>query len=153
MKQQSEAIAAHQMIEMIEEPKKEAKMKNNCYVKAAAMLGVIQIICGFIALGIFINGIVFHNGSFFSFDNSILIFILFFVSGMLVLGKAYSGKKWLASVLHSPEGRCPSNTQEVCLKRTPTNLRIIQPTRRILDWWKTARNVYPNNYRTYHLIK
>ena len=93
MKQQSDAIAAHQVIQMIEEPKKEAKMKNNCYDKAATLLGVIQIICGFIALGVFINGIVFHNSSFFSFDKSILISILFFVSGMLVLGKAYSGNK------------------------------------------------------------
>ena len=92
MKQQSEATAAHSVIQ-IEESKNEAKIINNCYVKAATVLGVVQIICGFIALGIFINGIVFHNGSFFSFDNSILIFILFFVSGMLVLGKAYSGNK------------------------------------------------------------
>ena len=51
MKQQSEATATHSVIQMIEEPKKEAKMKNNCYVKAATVLGVIQIICGFIALG------------------------------------------------------------------------------------------------------
>ena len=51
MKQGSEAIAAHSVIQTIEEPKNKAKMKNNCYVKAATVLGVIQIICGFIALG------------------------------------------------------------------------------------------------------
>ena len=51
MKHQNEATTTHSVIQMIEEPKNEAKMKNNCYVKAATVLGVIQIICGFIALG------------------------------------------------------------------------------------------------------
>ena len=51
MMQQSFAIALHQVVQITEEPEEKARIKNNCYVKAATVLGVIQIICGFIALG------------------------------------------------------------------------------------------------------
>ena len=51
MKQKSFAIALHQVVQITEEPEEKARIKNNCYVKAATVLGVIQIICGFIALG------------------------------------------------------------------------------------------------------
>ena len=51
MKQQSGTIALHQVVQITEDPKEKARIKNNCYVKAATVLGVIQIICGFIALG------------------------------------------------------------------------------------------------------
>lgn len=94
MKQQSEAIAAHHVVEIIEEPRKETQIKEKHHEIAATVLGVIQIICGIIALGVFIARIVIHD-NIFSFDNSILISTLFFVSGMLTLGRLYSGNKWL----------------------------------------------------------
>jgi len=94
MKQKSEAIAAQHVVEIIEEPRKETQIKEKHHEIAATVLGVIQIICGIVALGVFIARIVVHDNTF-SFDNSILISILFFVSGMLTLGRLYSENKWL----------------------------------------------------------
>merc|ERR1711971_754052 len=91
---QSEAIAAHHVVEIIEEPRKETPIKEKHNVIAATVLGVIQIICGIVALGVFIARIVVHDNTC-SFNNSILISILFFVSGMLTLGRVYTGNKWL----------------------------------------------------------
>ena len=59
MKQES---AAHQVIQMIEKPKKEAKIKN--HAKAITVFGVIQILCGIIALAIFITRIYTGDYSF-----------------------------------------------------------------------------------------
>jgi len=94
MKQQSEAIAAHHVVEIIEEPQNETQIKEKHNVIAATVLGVTQIICGIVAMGVFIARIVVHDNTC-SFNNSILISILFFVSGMLTLGRVYTGDKWL----------------------------------------------------------
>jgi len=83
MKQQSFAIAPHQVIQITEEPKEKSRITNNCYVKAATVLGVIQIICGIIAL------VVLYN------DNIFWTFTLFFFTGMLTISEAHSMNRWL----------------------------------------------------------
>jgi len=89
MKQQSFAIALHQVVQITEEPEEKAKMKNNCYVKAATVLGVIQIICGIIAL------VVLYNDNAFSFSKGIWTFTLFSFTGMLTISEAHSINRWL----------------------------------------------------------
>merc|ERR1711974_217532 len=59
---------------------------------AATALGIIHIVCGFIALGSDIAGMVTDN---FSFATGIWTSILFFVSGGLAIGGARSGNKCL----------------------------------------------------------
>merc|ERR1711974_103961 len=59
---------------------------------AATALGIIHIICGFIALGSDIAGMVTDN---FAFATGIWTSILFFVSGGLAIGGARSGNKCL----------------------------------------------------------
>merc|ERR1711974_24673 len=59
---------------------------------AATALGIIHIICGFIALGSDIAGMVTDN---FSFATGIWTSILFFVSGGLAIGGARSGNRGL----------------------------------------------------------
>merc|ERR1711974_482933 len=61
-------------------------------IKAATALGIIHIICGFIALGSDIAGMVTSN---FTFATGIWTSILFFVSGGLAIGGARSGNKCL----------------------------------------------------------
>ena len=90
MKQKTEAITAHHVVQMIE---KEARIKEKHNVRAATMLGVVQIIFGIVALGVFITRIVVHDSTF-SFDKSIWVSILFFVSGMFTLAR-YSRNTWL----------------------------------------------------------
>jgi len=89
MKQQSFAIALHQVVQITEEPEEKARMKNNCYVKAATVLGVIQIICGIIAL------VVLYNDNAFSFSKGIWTFTLFSFTGMLTISEAHSINRWL----------------------------------------------------------
>ena len=82
--------ASHQVIE---QPREETRIRDTFSIKAATtVFGVIQLICAIVALVVFITSCVVNDGTF-SFDNSIWSSILFFVSGMLVLGKAYSGNK------------------------------------------------------------
>ena len=90
MKQQTGAITGHHVVQIIE---KEAWIKEKHNVRAATVLGVVQIICGIVALGVFITRIVVHDSTF-SFDKSIWVSILFFVSGMFTLAR-YGGNTWL----------------------------------------------------------
>jgi len=89
MKQESGAIVPHQVIQISAEPKEKSSTKNNCYVKAATVLGVIQIICGIVAL------VVFYNDNAFSFSKGIWTFTLFSFTGMLTICEAHSMNRWL----------------------------------------------------------
>ena len=100
MKKHTGAIAVDQVIKKIDESKKKAtRIENNCQVKAATMLGAVQIICGIVALAIWIIG----NDNTFSFGNGIWTFTLFFVSGMLTIRVMESRNRWLiaASIVMS----------------------------------------------------
>ena len=100
MQKNSEATAPHQVIEITEESKKKAKkVQINCFVKAATMLGVVQIICGMVALAIWIIG----NDNTFSFGKGIWTFTLFVVSGVLTIRVVESRNRWLitASIVMS----------------------------------------------------
>merc|ERR1712130_677654 len=90
MVQSSGPIVPHQVIQIIEESREKAWIKDNYYEKAAKVLGVIQIICGIIALAIFITGI-----NTFSFGKGIWTFTLFFFSGLLTISVAQSKNSWL----------------------------------------------------------
>ena len=57
----------------------------------SAMLGVAQIICGIVALAIWIIG----NDSTFSFGKGIWTFTLFFFSGVLTIRAKESRNRWL----------------------------------------------------------
>ena len=84
--------ASHQVIE---QPREETRIRDTFSIKAATtVFGVIQLICGIVALVVFITSCVVNDGTF-SFDNSIWSSILFFVSGMLGLGGAQSKSMWL----------------------------------------------------------
>merc|ERR1719500_262381 len=74
------------MIQITEEPNEKSRITNNCYAKAATVLGVIQIICGIIAL------VVLYN------DNIFWTFTLFFFTGMLTISEAHSMNRWLMAV-------------------------------------------------------
>ena len=90
MKKHSGASAQHQVIEIIEESKEE--IKNNCYFKAATVLGVVQIICGIVALVIWILE---QDNNTISFGNGIWTFTLFFFSGVLTIRVVESRNRWL----------------------------------------------------------
>jgi len=92
MEQQSEPNASHQVIYIIQAPKEKVNIKDAYNVKAATVLGVIHILCGFIALGAEIAGMVDGN---FSVGTGIWTSVLFFVSGGLAIGGARSGNKCL----------------------------------------------------------
>ena len=89
MKQQSFAIAPHQVVKITEEPNEKSSVKNSYYVKASTVLGVIQIICGIIAL------VVLYNDDAFSFSKGIWTFTLFSFTGMLTISEAHSINRWL----------------------------------------------------------
>jgi len=84
--------APHQVIYIIQAPKEKVDIKDAYNIKAATALGIIHIICGFIALGSDIAGMVTSN---FTFATGIWTSILFFVSGGLAIGGARSGNKCL----------------------------------------------------------
>jgi len=92
MEQQGEPNASHQVIYIIQAPKEKVNIKDAYNVKAATVLGVIHILCGFIALGAEIAGLVDGN---FSVGTGIWTSVLFFVSGGLAIGGARSGNKCL----------------------------------------------------------
>merc|ERR1712241_1489890 len=73
-------------------PKEKVNIKDAYNIKAATALGVIHIICGLIALGSDIAGMV--NGNM-SFATGIWTSVFFFISGGLAIGGAQSGKKCL----------------------------------------------------------
>ena len=89
MKQQSFAITPHQVVQITEEPDEKSTVKNSYYVKASTVLGVIQIICGIIAL------VVLYNDNAFSFGKGIWTFTLFSLTGMLTISEAHSMNRWL----------------------------------------------------------
>jgi len=94
MKQQS--ITADQVIEIIDESKDQAKIeriRNDFYLKAATVLGVVQIICGIVALAFWI----FDHDNNFYFGKGIWTFILFFFSGLLTLSVPHIKNIWLIS--------------------------------------------------------
>jgi len=94
MKQQR--ITADQVIEIIDESKDQAKIeriKNDFYLKAATVLGVVQIICGIVALAFWI----FDHDNNFYFGKGIWTFILFFFSGLLTLSVPHNKNIWLIS--------------------------------------------------------
>merc|ERR1712045_828557 len=84
--------APHQVIYIIQAPKEKVNIKDAYNIKAATALGVIHIICGFIALGSDIAGMVTSHGA---FATGIWTSILFFISGGLAIGGARSGNKCL----------------------------------------------------------
>jgi len=95
MDQQTETIAAsspHQVIYIVQAPKEKVDMKAAYNIKAATALGIVHIVCGFIALGSDIAGMVTSN---FAFATGIWTSIFFFVSGGLAIGGARSGSKCL----------------------------------------------------------
>jgi len=93
MEQQSEANAPHQVIYIIQAPKEKVDIKDAYNVRAATVLGVIHIVCGFIALGSDIAGMV--NGDFAAAATGTWTSVLFFISGGLAIGGAQSGNKCL----------------------------------------------------------
>lgn len=84
--------APHQVIYIIQAPKEKVNIKDAYNIKAATALGVIHIICGLIALGSDIAGIV--NGKM-SLATGIWTSVFFFISGGLAIGGARSGNKCL----------------------------------------------------------
>jgi len=93
MEQQSEPTdTPQQVIYIIEAPKEKVNIKDAYNVKAANVLGIIHIVCGFISLGSDIAGWV--NGNFY-FATGIWNSIFFFVCGGLAIGGARSGNKCL----------------------------------------------------------
>ena len=84
--------APHQVIYIIQAPKEKVNIKDAYNIKAATALGIIHIICGFIALGSDIGGIVDgHN----ALGTGIWTSVFFFISGGLAIGGARSGNKCL----------------------------------------------------------
>jgi len=84
--------APHQVIYIIQAPKEKVDIKDAYNIKAATALGVIHIICGLIALGSDIAGMVDgHN----AFATGIWTSVFFFISGGLAIGGARSGNKCL----------------------------------------------------------
>ena len=84
--------APHQVVYIIQAPKEKVNIKDAYNIKAATALGIIHIICGFIALGSDIGGIVDgHN----AFGTGIWTSVFFFISGGLAIGGARSGNKCL----------------------------------------------------------
>jgi len=83
MKQQRGVIASHQVIQITEEPKEKSRIKTSCYAKTATAIGVIQIICGIIALVVLYNDTIFWT------------FTLFFFTGMLSISEAHIMNRWL----------------------------------------------------------
>ena len=67
MKQQRGVIACHQVIQITEEPKENSRIKNSCYAKTATAIGVIQVICGIIALVVLYNDTIFWTFTLFFF--------------------------------------------------------------------------------------
>jgi hypothetical protein len=80
------------VIYIIQAPKEKVNIKDAYNIKAATALGVIHIICGIIALGSDIAGLV--NGLD-AFASGIWTSVFFFVSGGLAIGGARSGNKCL----------------------------------------------------------
>merc|ERR1712212_1183916 len=77
----------------IQAPKEKVNIKDVYNVKAATVLGVVHIFCGFIALGSDIGGLV--NGDVTAAATGIWTSVFFFVSGGLAIGGARSGNKCL----------------------------------------------------------
>merc|ERR1711971_1049521 len=99
MEQQSEPTnAPHQVIYIIQAPKEKVDIKDAYNLKAATVLGVIHIVCGFIALGSDIAGMV--NGDVTAAATGIWTSVFFFVSGGLAIGGARSGRQ--AAVHYNP---------------------------------------------------
>ena len=94
MEQHSGSIAPHQVIQIIEESKEKTRIKNSYYVKTSKVLGVIQIICGMIALAIFVTGLIVHDNTF-SFGKGIWTFSFFFFSGVLTISGPQIRNSWL----------------------------------------------------------
>jgi len=84
--------APHQVIYIIQAPKEKVNIKDAYNIKAATALGVIHIICGFIALGSDIAGMV---DEYMSIATGIWTSVFFFISGGLAIGGARSGNKCL----------------------------------------------------------
>jgi len=82
----------HQVIYIIQAPKEKVNIKDVYNIKAATALGVIHIICGLVALGSDIVGMVNTQ---FAFATGVWTAVFFFVSGGLAIGGARSGNKCL----------------------------------------------------------
>jgi len=84
--------APHQVIYIIQAPKEKVNIKDAYNIKAATALGVIHIICGLIALGSDILGMVNSNVP---LATGIWTSVFFFISGGLAIGGARSGNNCL----------------------------------------------------------
>jgi len=86
--------APHQVIYIIQAPKEKVNIKDAYNIKAATALGVIHIICGLIALGSDIAGMVNGKMSLVT-GTGVWTSVFFFISGGLAIGGARSGNKCL----------------------------------------------------------
>merc|ERR1712038_1691035 len=86
--------APHQVIYIIQAPKEKVNIKDVYNIKAATALGVIHIICGLIALGSDIAGMVNGKMSLVT-GTGVWTSVFFFISGGLAIGGARSGNKCL----------------------------------------------------------
>ena len=92
MEQQNEPNAPHQVIYIIQAPKEKVDIKDAYNVKAATVLGVIHIVCGFVALGSDIAALVEGKAA---IVTGIWTSVIFFVTGGLAIGGARNGNKCL----------------------------------------------------------
>ena len=96
MKQQNEPSVppSPEVIYFIQAPKEKVNLKDAYNSKAATALGVVHIVCGLIALGADITGMV--NGDLpLATGTGIWTSVFFFVSGAVGIGGAQSGNKFL----------------------------------------------------------
>ena len=145
MEQQSEPSAPqppHQVIYIIQAPKEKVNIKDAYNIKAATALGVIHIVCGFIALGSEIAGLV--NGPF-SFVTGIWTSVLFFVSGGLALSGARSGNKCLV-VATMVMAIISAVSAGILLIMSAISLKIIRHVHRYSDESYTRDEMAPVSY-------
>ena len=102
---QSDPITPNQVIVIVETAKEQVKLKKAYNVKAATALGIVHIVCGFIALGTGINvmdvGLLDNPSYYRSFGPKIpgicgiCASLLFLLSGGLTIFGAQYGRKCL----------------------------------------------------------
>jgi len=144
MEQQNEPTnAPHQVIYIIQAPKEKVNIKDVYNVKAATVLGVIHIVCGFIALGSDIAGLV--NGDVTAAATGIWTSVLFFVSGGLAIGGARSGNKCLV-VATMVMAIISAVSAGILLIMSAISLKIIRHVHRYSDESYTRDEMAPVSY-------
>ena len=99
MDQQSDPSTINQVIIIVEGAKEQVKFKKAYNVKAATVLGIVHVMCGFIALGASIAVIdkAYEGGLKYTIPGDFGIFasLLFLLSGVLTISGARFGRKCL----------------------------------------------------------